>query len=493
MRAYQQRTGERDALIRMLVHCAGKFQGDAHIFRNARSVIEEYYHELGEPPAQGRAVPGLGALPVVLQEAHAVDRVLRAVPPALRDAIGAPTATGPALAPPGRLGLRRRLRRQRAGRVHLRRLGAGGHHPRRRDARRPERRRSSSSWIFGAFFVNGLISIAFCWFYRQPLVFFWSIPGAVLVGPALGHLTFPEVIGAFLATGVLMLALGLSGWVRRAMEAVPMPIVMGMVAGVFLRFGLDLVFAIRDEFWIAAPMTAVFLGRDRVARGSAASPAAADRRDGRRRRHDRRARRASTRRPEAAASRGPTSTRRRSPGRRWSSWWCRSRSRCWWCRTGRASPCCAPPGTSRRSTRSPSPAARARCVTAFVGAVSDLPHRAGQRDHLGRGREAAAVHRGHLRRRARARLRARSARVHAAHARHARAPSSRRSPASRCCACCRRPSPSRSGTGSRSARSSRFSSPWPTSRSSASARRSGGSFSASRRRWLLERGDLAVR
>jgi benzoate membrane transport protein len=116
-----------------------------------------------------------------------------------------------------------------------------------------------ASWIFGAFFVNGLISIAFCWRYRQPLVFFWTIPGTVLVGPALGHLTFPEVIGAFLATGLLMLVLGLSGWVRRAMEAAPMPIVMGMVAGVFLRFGLDLVYAIRDDFWIAAPMAAAFL------------------------------------------------------------------------------------------------------------------------------------------------------------------------------------------------------------------------------------------
>jgi benzoate membrane transport protein len=116
-----------------------------------------------------------------------------------------------------------------------------------------------ASWIFGAFFINGLISITFCWRYRQPLVFFWTIPGAVLVGPALGHLSFPEVIGAFVATGVLMLALGLSGWVRRAMEAVPMPIVMGMVAGVFLRFGLDLVFAVRDDFWIAAPMIAAFI------------------------------------------------------------------------------------------------------------------------------------------------------------------------------------------------------------------------------------------
>ncbi|OGA47356.1 MAG: benzoate transporter [Betaproteobacteria bacterium RIFCSPLOWO2_12_FULL_63_13] len=116
-----------------------------------------------------------------------------------------------------------------------------------------------ASWLFGCFFINGLVSIGFCWLYRQPLVFFWTIPGTVLVGPALGHLSFPEVIGAFLATGLLMLVLGLSGWVRRCMEAVPMPIVMGMVAGVFMRFGLDLVFAIRDDFWLAAPMTVTFL------------------------------------------------------------------------------------------------------------------------------------------------------------------------------------------------------------------------------------------
>ena len=69
-----------------------------------------------------------------------------------------------------------------------------------------------ASWIFGCFFINGLISIGFCLLYRQPLVFFWTIPGTVLVGPALDHLTFPEVIGAFYATGLLMLALGLSGW-----------------------------------------------------------------------------------------------------------------------------------------------------------------------------------------------------------------------------------------------------------------------------------------
>jgi benzoate membrane transport protein len=71
-------------------------------------------------------------------------------------------------------------------------------------------------------------------------------------------LSFPQVIAAFHATGVLVLLLGLSGWVRRAMKALPMPIVMAMVAGVFLRFGVDLVLALRDDVWIALSMTAVF-------------------------------------------------------------------------------------------------------------------------------------------------------------------------------------------------------------------------------------------
>ena len=63
-----------------------------------------------------------------------------------------------------------------------------------------------------------------------------------------------------------MLVLGLTGWMRRFMNLVPMPIVMAMVAGVFLQFGLDLVLAFGSGFWIAAPMTAVFLALTAVPR-----------------------------------------------------------------------------------------------------------------------------------------------------------------------------------------------------------------------------------
>jgi benzoate membrane transport protein len=116
-----------------------------------------------------------------------------------------------------------------------------------------------ASWVFGVFFVNGLVTLFMSWRYTTPLAFGWTIPGSVLVGPALQHLTFPEVIGAFYVTSALVLVLGLSGWAKRLMAALPMPIVMGMVAGVFLRFGLDIVRALQSDVAIAAPMVAVFL------------------------------------------------------------------------------------------------------------------------------------------------------------------------------------------------------------------------------------------
>ena len=129
-----------------------------------------------------------------------------------------------------------------------------------------------SSWVFAVFFVNGFITLFFSWFYRQPLAFFWTIPGTVLVGPALTHLSFPEVIGAFYVTGFLTLALGATDWVRRAISLIPMPVVMGMVAGVFLRFGLDLVRALHADVLVAGSMTLVWLALASSARVSRMFP-----------------------------------------------------------------------------------------------------------------------------------------------------------------------------------------------------------------------------
>lgn len=116
-----------------------------------------------------------------------------------------------------------------------------------------------ASWVFGILAFNGLLTIVASWVFRQPLGFFWTIPGTVVVGTAFASLSWPEIVGAYVLTALLMLVIGLTGHVDRVMSLLPMPVVMAMVAGVFLGFGLDLVNAVVTDPVVAAPMVLVFL------------------------------------------------------------------------------------------------------------------------------------------------------------------------------------------------------------------------------------------
>ena len=117
-----------------------------------------------------------------------------------------------------------------------------------------------SSWVFGAYGLGGVISILFSILYRQPMAMAWTIPGTVLLIPAFDHLSFPEIIGAYLASGVLIAVLGATGWVGRIMATIPLPIVMGMVAGVFLPFGLGIIGAFHEVFWVSLATVIAFVG-----------------------------------------------------------------------------------------------------------------------------------------------------------------------------------------------------------------------------------------
>lgn len=99
----------------------------------------------------------------------------------------------------------------------------------------------TNSWIFGAYFFGGVLTLVLALYYRQPIPAATTIPGGVLVGTALTHLSLPEVVGAYLITGLLITILGVSGVIKLGMRWLPVPIMMGMVAGVLLPFGMSIV------------------------------------------------------------------------------------------------------------------------------------------------------------------------------------------------------------------------------------------------------------
>lgn len=97
------------------------------------------------------------------------------------------------------------------------------------------------SWIFGIYVFGGLISLIMALYYKQPIVGAFSIPGASMLATALVGFTFNEAAGAFMMAGAIVLLLGLSGLIGKVMKFLPLPIVMGMIGGVMLRFGTGIV------------------------------------------------------------------------------------------------------------------------------------------------------------------------------------------------------------------------------------------------------------
>ena len=60
------------------------------------------------------------------------------------------------------------------------------------------------SWLWALGVAMGLSSLLFSWFYKRPVLTDWSTPGAAMLVAAVGQYSMPEVIGAFIVSGVLI-------------------------------------------------------------------------------------------------------------------------------------------------------------------------------------------------------------------------------------------------------------------------------------------------
>jgi len=97
------------------------------------------------------------------------------------------------------------------------------------------------SWLFSVYFFGGLISVILALYYKMPINGAWSILGAVMLAAAFPLFPFEQVVGAYFMAGAIVLFLGVSGLIGKAMRWIPLPIVMAMIAGAMFRFGLGII------------------------------------------------------------------------------------------------------------------------------------------------------------------------------------------------------------------------------------------------------------
>ena len=131
-----------------------------------------------------------------------------------------------------------------------------------RQANLPET--AAVSWILSVSVVGGLLSIILSLRYRLPIVGAYTIPGVVLVGAALAHLPFDQVVGAYWLAGALVLLLGATGLIGRATARLPIPIMMGMVTGVLLPFVLAVLRGLQQAPLLCGVTVAAFFATSAV-------------------------------------------------------------------------------------------------------------------------------------------------------------------------------------------------------------------------------------
>jgi len=114
-----------------------------------------------------------------------------------------------------------------------------------------------ASWMWALGLGMGATCIGLSLRYRVPVVTAWSTPGAAMLITGAAGLPLAEIVGAFVVSAVLTTALGFSGWLERALSRLPTSLASGMLAGVLLRFGLNVFTSMQAQF---ALVFAMFLG-----------------------------------------------------------------------------------------------------------------------------------------------------------------------------------------------------------------------------------------
>ena len=116
----------------------------------------------------------------------------------------------------------------------------------------------TTSWVTAICLSVGLSSGYLSWRHRIPIITAWSTPGAAVVAATAG-VTMDAAAGAFLLAGALIVATALIAPLDRAIRRIPVAVASGMLAGVLVRFVLQMIEAAPIAPVLVLPLVAIFL------------------------------------------------------------------------------------------------------------------------------------------------------------------------------------------------------------------------------------------
>lgn len=92
------------------------------------------------------------------------------------------------------------------------------------------------SWLLALGITMGVTSISYSWYYKMPILMAWSTPGAAILASSAIKYQLPDLIGAFIVTGILIFLTGMITPLSKALQRIPSPLATAMLAAILLPF-----------------------------------------------------------------------------------------------------------------------------------------------------------------------------------------------------------------------------------------------------------------
>jgi benzoate membrane transport protein len=115
----------------------------------------------------------------------------------------------------------------------------------------------TASWVTAICLAMAVETGWLSWRTKMPVITAWSTPGAALIAASSGF-TMPEAVGAFIVTGVLLVATGLFRPLTRLIAKIPGSVASGMLAGIVVTFAMNAAKTVPVDPWLILPLVAAF-------------------------------------------------------------------------------------------------------------------------------------------------------------------------------------------------------------------------------------------
>lgn len=117
----------------------------------------------------------------------------------------------------------------------------------------------TTSWVTALCLSMALTSGLLSLWHRMPIITAWSTPGAAVIAATAGTIKMDAAVGAFLLTAGLIVATALIRPLDAAVRRIPVGVAAGMLAGVLLRFVLQMIEVMPEAPLIVLPLILLFL------------------------------------------------------------------------------------------------------------------------------------------------------------------------------------------------------------------------------------------